>query len=94
MKHGVPTADSVSYARCASMSIATLTPAVAIMFAVALAAALLGAWLIVQLGAPIGEARTYAYRMVAVMALALAAVLTMSAAAMWSWNGEIAGSSP
>ncbi|MBR0553456.1 hypothetical protein [Stakelama marina] len=64
--------------------------AVAIMFAVAGAAGLLGLALLVQLRQPLTEARTYAYRMVAVMALALAAVLALSAGAMWQWNGEIA----
>tara|TARA_B100000678_G_scaffold101289_1_gene84485 strand:+ start:1290 stop:1520 length:231 start_codon:yes stop_codon:yes gene_type:complete len=76
------------------MSAATLTLPVAIMFAVALTAAAVGMYLLSRLRAPIGEARVYAYRMVAVMALALAAVLAMSAAAMWSWNGEIASGSP
>lgn len=72
------------------MSLATLSPTILIMFAVALTAALSGLWLLSRLRRPVGEARIYAYRMIAVMALALAAILTMSAAAMWSWNGEIA----
>ncbi|WNO54695.1 hypothetical protein [Stakelama saccharophila] len=67
-----------------------MTMTVAIMFAVAGVAGILGLALLFRLRQPLSEARTYAYRMVAVMALALAAVLAMSASAMWSWNDEIA----
>lgn len=60
----------------------------AIMFAVALVALTGGAWLLAQLRRPQGEARVYVYRMVGIMALALAAVLALSAAAMWRWSME------
>lgn len=59
-----------------------------IMFAVAAVAALGGLWLLAQLRRPQGEARVYVYRMVGIMALALGAVLAMSAAAMWQWSTQ------
>jgi hypothetical protein len=68
------------------MTLDTLPLQSAIMFAVALVATLAGAWLLVQLRHPQGEARVYVYRMVGIMAVALGAVLAMSAAAMWRWS--------
>ena len=70
------------------MSLATLPVASAVMLAIAALLALAGLWLLLQLRRPIGEARTYAYRMTGVMALAGGTVLAMSAFAMWRWSVE------
>lgn len=58
----------------------------AIMFAVAAVAGLGGLWLLLELRRPQGPARVYVYRMVGIMALALAVVLAISANAMWRWS--------
>ena len=65
-----------------------MTLQIAIMFAVAAVFGLTGAGLILSLLRPAGPAKVYVYRMVGIMALALAVVLAFSAAAMWQWNTE------
>ena len=63
--------------------------AVAIMLAVAALTGLAGLALLLMLRTPeIGEARTYAYRMIGIMLAAFGVVLAMSATAMWSWGAE------
>jgi len=57
-----------------------------IMFAVAAVFGLAGAGLLLALVRPQPPARVYVYRMVGIMAVSLAIVLTFSAAAMWRWT--------
>ena len=59
-----------------------------IMYAVAAVFAVAGAGLLLSLARPAGPAKIYVYRMVGIMALALGAVLAMSATAMWQWSTE------
>jgi len=59
---------------------------IAIMYAVAALFALIGAGLLLALLRPSGEGKVYAFRMVGIMALAMGAVLAMSATAMWRWG--------
>ena len=61
---------------------------IAIMYAVAAVFAVVGAGLLLSLARPAGPAKIYVYRMVGIMALALGAVLAMSATAMWQWSTE------
>ena len=65
-----------------------MTWQVAIMFAVAALLGLVGAGLLLALVRPSGPAKVYVFRMVGIMALSAAAVLAMSAAAMWQWSTE------
>ena len=60
----------------------------AIMFGVAGVLALVGAGLLIALTRPSGPAKVYVFRMAGIMALAAAAVLAMSATAMWRWSAE------
>jgi len=59
-----------------------------IMYAVAAVFTIAGAWMLLQLRRAQGERRTYAYRMIGIMAVSLGVVLAMSATAMWSWSAE------
>ena len=61
---------------------------IAIMYAVAAVFAGTGAGLLLALTRPSGPAKIYVYRMAGIMALALGAVLAMSATAMWQWSTE------
>ena len=65
-----------------------MTWQVLIMYAVAAAFGLLGAGLLLALARPSGPAKVYVFRMAGIMALAAAAVLAMSATAMWQWSVE------
>ena len=60
-----------------------MTLQVVIMYAVAAVLVLIGAGLLLALTRPSGPAKVYVFRMVGIMALAAAAVLAMSATAMW-----------
>ncbi len=59
-----------------------------IMYAIAAVFAAIGAALLLALTRPSGAAKIYVYRMAGIMALALGAVLAMSATAMWQWSTE------
>ena len=61
---------------------------VPVMYALALALAIVGTALLVALARPRTAGQVYAFRMVGIMALAGAAVLAMSATAMWQWSME------
>lgn len=61
---------------------------VLIMFAIAGVFGLLGIALLAALKRPGSEARTYAFRMIGIMALSLGFVLAMSATAMSQWSAE------
>lgn len=61
---------------------------VAIMYAVALVFALLGAGLLLALARPRSQGQVYAFRMIGIMALAGGVVLAMSATAMWQWSAQ------
>ncbi|MES2058079.1 MAG: hypothetical protein V4564_19235 [Pseudomonadota bacterium] len=65
-----------------------MTLQIAIMYAVALVFALVGAGLLLALLRPAGPARVYVFRMVGIMAVALGVVLALSATAMWQWGTE------
>ena len=65
-----------------------MTWQVIIMFGVAAVFVVLGAGLLLALSRPGSEGRTYAYRMVGIMALSGGIVLAMSATAMWTWSVE------
>ncbi|QNA84869.1 hypothetical protein G4G27_13335 [Sphingomonas sp. So64.6b] len=65
-----------------------MTLQIAIMFAVALVFALVGAGLLLALSRPAGPAKVYVFRMVGIMAVALGVVLAISASAMWQWSTE------
>ena len=61
---------------------------VAIMYIVAGIFTAAGAYMLLRLrSATITERKTYAYRMVGIMAVSGGIVLAMSATAMWSWSG-------
>ena len=61
---------------------------VAIMFAVAVALALIGAGLLMALLRPSGPAKVYVFRMAGIMLVAAGIVLAFSAEAMWRWSVE------
>ncbi len=61
---------------------------VAIMFAVAVALALIGAGLLMALLRPSGPAKIYVFRMAGIMLVAAGIVLAFSAEAMWRWSVE------
>lgn len=64
-----------------------MTYAVIIMAAVAAAFTLLGVVLLARLASPaLSQRRTYAYRMIGIMALSGGVVLAFSAAAMHRWS--------
>ncbi|MGY4397717.1 hypothetical protein ACVWZA_002914 [Sphingomonas sp. UYAg733] len=65
-----------------------MTLQIAIMYAVALVFALVGAGLLLALSRPAGPAKVYVFRMVGIMAVALGVVLAISASAMWQWSTE------
>ena len=65
-----------------------MTLQIAIMYAVAATFALIGTGLLLALTRPSGPAKVYVFRMVGIMALALATVLAASATAMWRWSAE------
>ena len=65
-----------------------MTLQVAIMYAVAAVIGVVGAGLLLALTRPSGPAKVYVFRMVGIMALSAAAVLAMSATAMWRWSTE------
>ena len=63
-----------------------MTFSIAIMYGVAALFAAIGAALLLLLIRQTSEAKTYAFRMVGIMALSLGIVLAMSATAMWRWS--------
>jgi hypothetical protein len=65
-----------------------MTLQIAIMYVVAGVLGLVGAGLLLALTRPSGPAKVYVFRMVGIMALSAAAVLAMSATAMWQWTTE------
>ncbi|BCA60597.1 hypothetical protein [Sphingomonas sp. HMP6] len=63
-----------------------MTYSIAIMYGVAVLFAVIGTTLLLLLIRQTSEAKTYAFRMVGIMALSLGIVLAMSATAMWRWS--------
>ena len=63
-----------------------MTLSIAIMYGVATLFTVIGAALLLLLIRQTSEAKTYAFRMVGIMALSLGIVLAMSATAMWRWS--------
>ena len=63
-----------------------MTFSIAIMYGVAALFAGIGTMLLLLLIRQTSEAKTYAFRMVGIMALSLGIVLAMSATAMWRWS--------
>ena len=63
-----------------------MTFSIAIMYGVAALFAVIGTTLLLLLIRQTSEAKTYAFRMVGIMALSLGIVLAMSATAMWRWS--------
>lgn len=63
-----------------------MTFSIAIMYAVAALFTVIGTALLLLLIRQTSEAKTYAFRMVGIMALSLGIVLAMSATAMWRWS--------
>ena len=63
-----------------------MTLSIAIMYGVATLFAVIGIGLLLLLIRQTSEAKTYAFRMVGIMALSLGIVLAMSATAMWRWS--------
>ena len=63
-----------------------MTLSIAIMYGVATLFTVIGVGLLLMLIRQTSEAKTYAFRMVGIMALSLGIVLAMSATAMWRWS--------
>ena len=64
-----------------------MTLQVAIMYAVAAVATIIGVGLLLRLRTPaITERKVYAYRMIGIMLTSGGIVLAMSATAMWRWS--------
>jgi hypothetical protein len=65
-----------------------MTLQIAIMYTIAATFAVIGTGLLLALTRPSGPAKVYVFRMVGIMALALAVVLAASATSMWRWSTQ------
>jgi len=65
-----------------------MTLQIAIMYTIAATFAVIGTGLLLALTRQSGPAKVYVFRMVGIMALALAVVLAASATSMWRWSTQ------